>query len=176
MSAPLLTSRLSVAIVTHNEEQNLPRTLASVAWADEILVVDSHSTDRTAEIARSFNAKIIDRDWPGFAEQKNDAEIKINEQSLADELNKVVLPEILQAIAETGSFTAWSNDGAKTVVVSGSIRGLGSSPIREPSARKSCTSCTNAFNGCGAHCSSTTVSGFPSPSRSPVAVAGRATS
>jgi glycosyltransferase involved in cell wall biosynthesis len=62
---------LSVAIVTHNEEANLPRTLKSVAWADEIIVVDSHSTDRTVEIARSFNARIIERDWPGFAEQKN---------------------------------------------------------------------------------------------------------
>jgi glycosyltransferase involved in cell wall biosynthesis len=62
---------LSVAIVTFNEEDNLARTLASVSFADEILIVDSHSTDRTAEIARSFNAKVILRDWPGFAEQKN---------------------------------------------------------------------------------------------------------
>jgi len=67
MSAPLL----SVAIVTLNEEQNLPRTLASVQWADEIIVVDSGSTDRTVEIARSFGAKVIARPWPGFAAQKN---------------------------------------------------------------------------------------------------------
>jgi glycosyltransferase involved in cell wall biosynthesis len=62
---------LSVAIVTHNEEANLARTLASVAWAHQIVVVDSHSTDRTAEIARSFHANVIERAWPGFAEQKN---------------------------------------------------------------------------------------------------------
>jgi glycosyltransferase involved in cell wall biosynthesis len=62
---------LSVAIVTHNEEANLARTLTSVAWADQIVVVDSHSTDRTAEIARGFNAIVIERAWPGFAEQKN---------------------------------------------------------------------------------------------------------
>jgi glycosyltransferase involved in cell wall biosynthesis len=62
---------LSVAIVTHNEEQNIARTLASVAWAGEIIVVDSHSTDRTVEIARSFGAQVIQRDWPGFAAQKN---------------------------------------------------------------------------------------------------------
>jgi glycosyltransferase involved in cell wall biosynthesis len=62
---------LSVAIVTHNEEANIARTLASVQWADQIVVVDSHSTDRTAEIARSFNAAVIIRDWPGFAAQKN---------------------------------------------------------------------------------------------------------
>ena len=53
MSPPLL----SVAIITHNEEQNLPCTLVSVQWADEIIVVDSGSTDRTVEIARSFNAR-----------------------------------------------------------------------------------------------------------------------
>jgi glycosyltransferase involved in cell wall biosynthesis len=62
---------LSVAIITHNEEANLARTLASVQWADEIIVVDSHSTDRTVDIARSFSATVIPRDWPGFAQQKN---------------------------------------------------------------------------------------------------------
>jgi glycosyltransferase involved in cell wall biosynthesis len=62
---------LSVAIVTLNEEQNLPRTLSSVTWADEIVVVDSGSTDRTCEIARSYGAKVIHREWPGFALQKN---------------------------------------------------------------------------------------------------------
>ncbi len=61
----------SVAIITLNEEQNLPRTLASVAWAAQIVVVDSGSTDRTVEIARSFGATVIERHWPGFAAQKN---------------------------------------------------------------------------------------------------------
>ncbi|MFC6646976.1 glycosyltransferase family 2 protein [Granulicella cerasi] len=62
---------LSVAIITLNEEENLGRTLASVAWADEIIVVDSGSTDRTVEIARSYGAQVIERCWPGFAAQKN---------------------------------------------------------------------------------------------------------
>ncbi|HEY4357376.1 MAG TPA: glycosyltransferase family 2 protein [Acidobacteriaceae bacterium] len=62
---------LSVAIITLNEEANLPRTLASVSWAEEIIVVDSGSTDRTLEIARSFGAQTIQREWPGFAAQKN---------------------------------------------------------------------------------------------------------
>ncbi len=62
---------LSVAIVTHNEEANLARTLASVAWAGEIVVVDSFSTDRTVEIARAFGAIVFEREWPGFAAQKN---------------------------------------------------------------------------------------------------------
>jgi len=62
---------LSVAIITLNEEENLARTLASVRWADEIVVVDSGSTDRTVEIARSFGARVFEREWPGFAAQKN---------------------------------------------------------------------------------------------------------
>ncbi len=62
---------LSVAIITLNEEANLARTLESVRWADEIVVIDSGSTDRTVEIARSYGVEVIERDWPGFAAQKN---------------------------------------------------------------------------------------------------------
>src|ERR1700750_852210 len=64
---------LSVAIITHNEEANLERTLISVAGADEIVVVDSGSTDRTAEIARSFRGQFFLEPWKGFAAQKNSA-------------------------------------------------------------------------------------------------------
>jgi glycosyltransferase involved in cell wall biosynthesis len=62
---------LSVAIITLNEEANLARTISTVSWADEIVVVDSGSTDRTAEIARSFGAQVIEHPWAGFAAQKN---------------------------------------------------------------------------------------------------------
>jgi len=62
---------LSVAIITKNEEHNLPRTLASVRFADEIIIIDSASTDRTVEIAKSFKAQVYDEPWQGFAAQKN---------------------------------------------------------------------------------------------------------
>jgi glycosyltransferase involved in cell wall biosynthesis len=70
--------RLSVVIITFNEEANLGRTLASVQAlvADgkgEIIVVDSGSTDRTVEIAKSFGAKVFVEEWKGFAAQKNSA-------------------------------------------------------------------------------------------------------
>jgi glycosyltransferase involved in cell wall biosynthesis len=67
---------LSVVIITHNEESNLARTLESVIplVADgkgEIIVVDSGSTDRTVEIAKSFGARVFVEEWKGYAAQKN---------------------------------------------------------------------------------------------------------
>ena len=62
---------LSVAIITHNEAANLPRTLASVRWADQIVVVDAESTDATVSIAQAAGAQIFQRAWTGFADQKN---------------------------------------------------------------------------------------------------------
>jgi glycosyltransferase involved in cell wall biosynthesis len=64
-------SRLTVAVITWNEEERLRPCLESVAWADEIVVVDSESTDKTKEIAREFTDRIWMRPWPGFASQKN---------------------------------------------------------------------------------------------------------
>ncbi len=63
--------KLSVAIITRNEEANLARTLESVQFADEIIVDDSGSTDRTLEIAASYKAKLYLEPWRGFAGQKN---------------------------------------------------------------------------------------------------------
>ena len=69
--AAVATPLLSVAIITCNEEANLSRTLASVRFAGEIVVVDSGSKDRTLEIARSSKARIFLEPWRGFAAQKN---------------------------------------------------------------------------------------------------------
>ncbi len=62
---------LSVAMIAMNEEANLPRTLESIRWADEIILVDSGSTDRTLEIAQSFGAKTSYHAFGGHGEQKN---------------------------------------------------------------------------------------------------------
>jgi glycosyltransferase involved in cell wall biosynthesis len=62
---------LSVAIITRNEEANLARTLESVRWANETVIVDCGSTDRTPEIARAFGAKFFVEEWKGFGAQKN---------------------------------------------------------------------------------------------------------
>jgi glycosyltransferase involved in cell wall biosynthesis len=89
----------SVAIITQDEEANLPRTLASVAWAEQIVVVDSGSTDRTVEIARSFDATVYERPWQGFAAQKNFAIAQcVGDWILTLDADEEVSPELQQQI------------------------------------------------------------------------------
>ncbi len=61
---------VSVTIITLNEERNIERCLQSVQWADEIVVVDSGSTDRTLDICREYNCNIIRTEWLGYARTK----------------------------------------------------------------------------------------------------------
>lgn len=62
---------LSVVVITYNEERKLRRCLDPVSWADEIIVVDSGSTDGTLEIAESCGGRVFQRPWSGFADQRN---------------------------------------------------------------------------------------------------------
>jgi glycosyltransferase involved in cell wall biosynthesis len=62
--------KISATIITFNEADNVRAACESVAWADEILVVDSRSADATREIAAGCGARVVERDWPGFAAQK----------------------------------------------------------------------------------------------------------
>jgi glycosyltransferase involved in cell wall biosynthesis len=65
---------LSLIVITRNEEASIERCLRSAAFADEVVVVDNHSADKTVEIARRLGAKVISaQDWPGFGPQKNRA-------------------------------------------------------------------------------------------------------
>lgn len=63
--------KISATIITYNEERNLPRALESLRCADEIVVIDSGSTDRTVEIAQKLGARVVESAWPGYAKQKN---------------------------------------------------------------------------------------------------------
>ena len=61
---------LGVVVITKDEEKNITRCLESIKWADEIIVVDSGSIDKTVEIAKNHGAKVIKRHWPGDGPQK----------------------------------------------------------------------------------------------------------
>jgi len=63
-------SGLSACIITYNEADRIEACLRSLSFCDEILVVDSHSTDRTRELAATLDARVIERDWPGHVKQK----------------------------------------------------------------------------------------------------------
>jgi glycosyltransferase involved in cell wall biosynthesis len=62
--------KLSACIIAMNEEDRLPDCIRSVSFCDEVVVVDSHSSDRTREIAQAMGARVIERDWPGHVAQK----------------------------------------------------------------------------------------------------------
>ena len=62
--------KISVTVITHNEEENIGGCLESVKWADEIIVVDSGSTDRTIEICKRYTDKVFLASWVGMKEQK----------------------------------------------------------------------------------------------------------
>ena len=64
-------TKLSVLVITKNEEENIGECLESVCWADEIIVVDAYSDDNTCEIARRYTNKVYQRAWSGYSDQKN---------------------------------------------------------------------------------------------------------
>jgi len=68
-----VTTALSIAIVTRDEERRLPGCLESAGFADEVVVVDGGSRDRTVEIARGFGCRVHEQPWQGFARQKQSA-------------------------------------------------------------------------------------------------------
>lgn len=62
--------KISATIITFNEQSNIKAACESIAWADELLVVDSNSTDATRELAAGYGARVITNAWPGFGAQK----------------------------------------------------------------------------------------------------------
>jgi glycosyltransferase involved in cell wall biosynthesis len=98
---------ISVIIITRNEQERLERTLESVAWADEIVIVDSGSTDRTEEIARRYTDRFFAMPWEGYGVQKQRAlERATGDWVLSIDADEAVSPElrrsIEQSVRETG--------------------------------------------------------------------------
>jgi glycosyltransferase involved in cell wall biosynthesis len=93
-------TRLSVTIVAWNEEERLRACLESVTWADEVIVVDAESTDKTVALAREFTDRVWVRPWPGFAAQKNFAlEQATGDWVLSLDADERVTPELRARVA-----------------------------------------------------------------------------
>ena len=91
---------LSVILITKNEAANIRACLESVAWADEIVVVDSGSADDTVKIAQELGAQVYVHDWPGFGPQKNRAlDYASKDWVLSLDADERVTPELRAEIA-----------------------------------------------------------------------------
>jgi glycosyltransferase involved in cell wall biosynthesis len=97
---------ISVLILTRNEESNLARCLDSVKWSDDVLVLDSFSTDRTVETARAGGVRVLQNHFVNFAEQRN---FGLNHGNLKHDwvlhldADEVVLPELQRELIETAT-------------------------------------------------------------------------
>jgi glycosyltransferase involved in cell wall biosynthesis len=106
--------KLTACIITYNEADRIDACLRSLSFCDEIVVVDSHSTDTTRQIAGSLNARVIERDWPGYRSQKQFAvEAASNDWVLcldADERVTSQLREEIEALRARGfaEHAGWS--------------------------------------------------------------------
>ncbi len=99
----------SVIIISLNEEARIGRCLESVAWADQIVVVDSGSTDGTVQVCQAAGAQVHHRDWPGYGPQKNRAlELATGEWVLSLDADEYLSPELATEIrnrlADPGGF------------------------------------------------------------------------
>jgi len=104
---------LSVAIITRDEEDRLGDALRSVAFADEVVVLDSGSSDGTVALAEALGARVVQTDWPGHVAQKNRALALLSHPWVlsidADErVPPALADEVKQAIASPGAHVAFS--------------------------------------------------------------------
>ncbi len=102
---------LSAVVITYNEEKNIDRCLGALAFADEIVVLDSGSTDRTVEIARRHTSNVSSRPFTGFSDQKSAAiELAVGEWILLVDADEVVTAELsteIQDAVRMGDFHAY---------------------------------------------------------------------
>lgn len=94
--------KASVLLLTLNEERNLPSCLASLAWCDDIVLVDSGSTDRTVEIAEAHGARLLTRAFDNFARQRNfglDQGAFRHEWVLHLDADEITTPEFIESLA-----------------------------------------------------------------------------
>ena len=111
-SSKLDTLPVTVLILTKNEEQFIERCLRSVLWADEKLVLDSGSDDRTKEIAATLGAKVYEQEWLGYSGQRNKAiSLAKLEWVFFLDADEIVSPELADSIKEVMSGSKDARDG-----------------------------------------------------------------
>jgi glycosyltransferase involved in cell wall biosynthesis len=105
--------KISATIITLNEAANIEKALKSLGWADEIIVVDSGSTDRTVEIAREFTDKVIVKDWPGYSAQKNfAAEQAANDWIFSLDADEQLSPHLISEISTLKGSESYVGQGS----------------------------------------------------------------
>jgi len=105
-------TRLSVIVIALNQEAQIVSCLETVKWADDIVVVDSGSTDRTLELARRYTDRIFTIDWPGFGAAKNYA---LDQASGAwvfsldtdERVSEALRGDILRVVQEGGDYAGY---------------------------------------------------------------------
>ena len=91
--------KISVTIITFNEEKNIERCLKSLQWADEIVILDSFSSDRTMEICRNYTEKVFQEKWQGYGKQKNLCASRTSQRWVLNiDADEAVSPECAKAI------------------------------------------------------------------------------
>ena len=108
-----LKAKISACIITFNEENNIGRCLESIKWVDEIIVVDSYSTDSTVQICKSYTDRVIQRKWPGHVKQKQFALEQASgewilcldaDEWLSDELSMEIQEKVLKGSGSADGF------------------------------------------------------------------------
>jgi glycosyltransferase involved in cell wall biosynthesis len=129
--------QISATIITFNEESNIKAACESVAWADEIVVVDSNSTDATRELAAASGARVITNAWRGFAAQKQFAVEQVKHEWIfsldADERVSDQLKQSIEELREKpeGELAAGYEIARRTYYQQRWIRGGGWYPDRQ---------------------------------------------
>src|SRR4026207_2304484 len=127
--------KISATIITFNEESNIKAACESVTWADEVVVVDSNSTDRTCELAESCGARVLINAWPGFGAQKQFAVAQAQHEWIfsldADERVSDELKQSIQSLRSEKDLADGYEVARRTYYQQRWIRGGGWYPDRQ---------------------------------------------
>src|SRR5512136_2303399 len=103
---------ISACIITYNEENNIEACLQSVSWVDEIIVIDSMSSDSTIERCRTYTDQVYQKEWQGHVKQKNYAlQFARHEWVLCIDADERVSPELRTEIEKCLSRETQAADG-----------------------------------------------------------------